>query len=165
MLFRSAHFATINVSSPNTKNLRALQSADELDPLLARMHQRREELAQQHGKRLALAIKISVDLNPTELQAVARVAQQRGMDAIIAANTTTTREGVQGLPHSEESGGMSGAPVREKSTAMIANLSRMLDGALPIIGVGGIMSAAHAKEKLQAGASLVQLYKIGRAHV
>ena len=153
-----AHFATINVSSPNTKNLRALQSADELDPLLARMHQRREELAQQHGKRLALAIKISVDLNPTELQAVARVAQQRGMDAIIAANTTTTREGVQGLPHSEESGGMSGAPVREKSTAMIANLSRMLDGALPIIGVGGIMSAAHAREKLQAGASLVQLY-------
>ena len=153
-----AHFATINVSSPNTPGLRQLQSVQELAPLLAALHRQREQLADRHGRRVALALKIAPDLDDEAIAAMARTALEQHMDAIIATNTTTSRAGVRGLPHGAEEGGLSGAPLRELSTAVIAKLARALDGALPIIGVGGIMSVEHAREKLQAGATLLQLY-------
>jgi dihydroorotate dehydrogenase len=157
-IYALANFATINISSPNTANLRDLQSAEELGPLLARLHQVREGLAQKHGRRVALALKIAPDIDDAGIAAVARIAVEQKMDAIIATNTTLSRTGVQGLPHAEEQGGLSGAPLREASTEVIRKLARNLDGALPIIGVGGIMSAEHAREKLDAGASLLQIY-------
>jgi dihydroorotate dehydrogenase len=157
-IYPYAHFATINVSSPNTPNLRQLQSAGELGPLLAAMHKRREELTQQHGRRVALALKIAPDLTDAEIDMMAKTAVEHGMDAIIATNTTLSRDRVRGLPHGNEEGGLSGAPLRELSTEIIRKLARALDGALPIIGVGGIMEAQHARDKLAAGATLLQLY-------
>jgi dihydroorotate dehydrogenase len=157
-IYAHAHFATINVSSPNTPNLRQLQSAGELAPLLSAMHAQRERLADRHGRRVALALKIAPDMDDDAIATVARTAVAGHMDAIIATNTTTARSGVEGLPHAKEEGGLSGAPLRERATHVIARLARALDGALPIIGVGGIMNAAHAREKLQAGATLLQLY-------
>ena len=157
-IYPYAHFATINVSSPNTPNLRQLQSAGELGPLLAAMHKRREELSQQHGRRVALALKIAPDLADAEIDMMAKTAVEHGMDAIIATNTTLSRDRVRGLPHGNEEGGLSGAPLRELSTEIIRKLARALDGALPIIGVGGIMEAQHARDKLAAGATLLQLY-------
>lgn len=157
-IYPFAHFATINVSSPNTPELRKLQSADALEPLLAKLDQLRERLSQQHGKRMALAVKIAPDMDKSEIESVARIAMAQKMDAIIATNTTTSRDKVRGLPHADEQGGLSGAPLREASTEVIRHLARTLDGALPIIGVGGIMSAQDARDKLDAGASLLQLY-------
>jgi dihydroorotate dehydrogenase len=151
-------FATVNVSSPNTKDLRKLQGADELAALLARMHAARERLADQHGKRLPLAFKIAPDVADDAIDAIARIGLESGMDAIIATNTTVARDAVAHLAHGREAGGLSGGPVRERSTQVIRRLARALDGALPIIGVGGIMSTADALEKLDAGATLVQLY-------
>ena len=153
-----AHFATINVSSPNTANLRQLQSAGELTPLLAAVHARREQLAQRHGRRVALALKIAPDIDDEAIASIARVSVEQHMDAIIATNTTLSRDRVHGLTHGNETGGLSGAPLREMSTEVIRKLARALDGAMPIIGVGGIMSAEHAREKLSAGATLLQLY-------
>ena len=157
-IYPYAHFATVNVSSPNTPELRKLQSADELEPLLGALHELRERLAQRQGRRVALAVKIAPDMDQAGLEAVARIAVAKKMDAIVATNTTVSRDGVRGLPHGTEEGGLSGAPLREMSTQVVLKLSRILDGALPIIGVGGIMSAADAREKMQAGASLVQIY-------
>jgi dihydroorotate dehydrogenase len=157
-IYPFAHFATINVSSPNTPDLRKLQSADELGPLLAGLHQLGERLAQAHGRRVALALKIAPDMDWHSIEAIARIAVEQKMDAVIATNTTVSREGVQGLRHADEQGGLSGAPLRDTSTAVIRHLAQTLDGALPIIGVGGIMCASDAREKLEAGASLVQLY-------
>lgn len=157
-LYPFAHFATINVSSPNTPNLRQLQSADALEPLLAEVHRHREVLSDRHGRRVALAVKIAPDMDDAGIQSIARIAVKQKMDAIIATNTTVSRDLVRGLPHASEDGGLSGAPLRERSTEVIRQLARVLDGALPIIGVGGIMNAEHANEKLRAGASLLQLY-------
>lgn len=157
-IYPFAHFATINVSSPNTPDLRKLQSADELGPLLASLHRLREHLAQAHGRRVALALKIAPDMDKTSIEAIARIAVEQKMDAVVATNTTISREGVQGLRHADEQGGLSGTPLREASTAVILHLARTLDGELPIIGVGGIMCASDAREKLEAGASLIQLY-------
>lgn len=157
-IYSLAHFATINVSSPNTANLRQLQSEAELRPLLAAVHRRREELSQRHGRRVALAVKIAPDIDDDAIQSFARVAIEEGMDAVIATNTTVSREAVSKLPHGMEAGGLSGAPLRAMSTEVIRKLARALDGAIPIIGVGGIMSADHAREKLEAGATLLQLY-------
>lgn len=157
-IYTLAHFATINVSSPNTANLRQLQSAGELTPLLAAVHTRREQLAQRHGRRVALALKIAPDIDDESIATIARVSVEQHMDAIIATNTTLSRDRVHGLTHGNETGGLSGAPLREMSTEVIRKLARALDGAMPIIGVGGIMSAEHAREKLSAGATLLQLY-------
>lgn len=157
-IYSLAHFATINVSSPNTANLRQLQSEAELRPVLAAVHRRREELSQRHGRRVALAVKIAPDVDDEAIQSFARVAVEEGMDAVIATNTTVSREAVSNLPHGMEAGGLSGAPLRAMSTEVIRKLARALDGAIPIIGVGGIMSADHAREKLEAGATLLQLY-------
>lgn len=157
-LYPLVHFATINVSSPNTRDLRDLQESAELEPLLGRLNEEREALAERHGRRVALALKIAPELDRDAAAAVVAASLRHGMDAIIATNTTISREGVSGLAHSEEAGGLSGAPLRERSTEVIRTLAVMLKGAIPIIGVGGIMNLADAEEKLQAGASLVQIY-------
>jgi dihydroorotate dehydrogenase len=153
-----ASFVTANVSSPNTKDLRALQRPDELDALLAALAAERERLAKQHGRRVPLAVKVAPDLDESAIEAIADRVAARGIDAVIATNTTVSREGVGHLPASREPGGLSGAPLRALATAVVAKLRRALPASVAIIGVGGIASAADAREKLDAGANLVQLY-------
>jgi dihydroorotate dehydrogenase len=153
-----ASFVTVNVSSPNTKNLRNLQQPGELDLLLAALVAERDRLAERHGRRVPLAVKIAPDLDESGIEAVAGCVVSRGCDAVIATNTTLSREGVEHLPASREPGGLSGAPLKARATAVIARLRRALPAGIAIIGVGGIASAADAREKLDAGADLVQLY-------
>ena len=153
-----ASYVAINISSPNTRNLRQLQGGDELDALLGQLKTEQEKLAQQHGKYVPLAVKIAPDLDAEQIKQIAALLIQHRIDGVIATNTTLARDGVENLPHGNETGGLSGAPVREKSTAVIRQLAAELQGALPIIGVGGILSGKDAREKMQAGAALVQLY-------
>jgi dihydroorotate dehydrogenase len=153
-----AAYVTVNISSPNTKGLRELQGSDQLDVLLAGVTAEREKLAHQYAKRVPLALKIAPDLDETQVAAIARLVAQYGIDAVIATNTTVDRDGVAALRHGSETGGLSGAPVRARSTAVVRALAKALDGAAPVIGVGGIAGAADALEKIRAGASLVQLY-------
>ena len=153
-----ASYVTINVSSPNTKGLRDLQAEAALSALLARIVAERDDLAQKHGRCVPLAVKIAPDLDDAAVNAVARLLVAHRLDGAIATNTTIARDGVAGLPHADEAGGLSGAPLRERSTAVLRILAKALDGALPIIGVGGILAATDAQQKLDAGAALVQLY-------
>ena len=153
-----ASFVTANVSSPNTRDLRSLQRADELDALLAVLMRERDELAREEGRCVPLAVKIAPDLDDEAIESIADRLLAHRVDAVIATNTTTARQDVAHLPHGGEQGGLSGAPLRAKSTALIAKLGSALKGRIPIIGVGGIASAADAREKLDAGATLVQLY-------
>ena len=157
-VYPHASFVTANISSPNTNDLRALQHADKLDALLASLAAERDRLAQRHGKRVPLAVKVAPDLDEPGIEAVADRVAARGIDAVIATNTTLSREGVEHLPDGREQGGLSGAPLKARATAVVAKLRRALPERVPIIGVGGIASAADAREKLDAGASLVQLY-------
>jgi dihydroorotate dehydrogenase len=156
--FTAASYITVNISSPNTKNLRQLQQTEELDRLLGALADERVRLAAQHGKTVPLAVKIAPDLADEEIAQAAGLFVKHGVDAVIATNTTVSREGVSGLPGAEQQGGLSGAPLRVRATAVIRQLASTLGGRLPIIGVGGIFSAADAREKLDAGASLVQIY-------
>ena len=153
-----ATYVTVNVSSPNTKGLRDLQHEEALDRLVAALKAEQAELAQKHGKHTPIALKIAPDLDDAALDGIARLLVARRVDGVIATNTTTTRRGVERLAHASEAGGLSGAPLRERATAVIARLAKALDGALPIIGVGGVLCGEHAREKLAAGATLVQLY-------
>ncbi|HEX6136934.1 MAG TPA: quinone-dependent dihydroorotate dehydrogenase [Casimicrobiaceae bacterium] len=153
-----ASYVTINVSSPNTQGLRDLQAEEALGRLLARLVRERDDLAQRSGRRVPLAVKIAPDLDDGALRAIARLLAAHRIDGAIATNTTLARDGVAGLPHAAEPGGLSGAPLRERATAVLRTLAKALDGALPIVGVGGIMSGNDAREKLAAGATLVQLY-------
>lgn len=153
-----ASYVTVNVSSPNTPGLRSLQFGDSLKALLEALATRREALALASGRRVPLAIKIAPDMTDEETAQVAAALLATGMDAVIATNTTLSREGVQGLPHGDEAGGLSGAPVREKSTHTVRVLAGELKGTIPIIAAGGITEGAHAAEKMEAGASLVQVY-------
>ncbi len=153
-----ASYITVNISSPNTKNLRQLQEKDALSALLASLKAEQLQLAQKHGRYVPVALKIAPDLDSQQLQEIADLLKQHQIDAVIATNTTLARDAVKGLPHGEETGGLSGAPVRDASTRVIQQLSQALAGELPIIGVGGISQAAHAVEKIAAGASLVQVY-------
>ena len=153
-----ASYVTINVSSPNTKGLRDLQAEAALSALLARIVAERDDLAQKHGRCVPLAVKIAPDLDDVAVNAVARLLVAHRLDGVIATNTTIARDGVAGLTHADEAGGLSGAPLRERSTAVLRTLAKALDGALPIIGVGGILAATDAQQKLDAGAALVQLY-------
>ena len=157
-VYAHASYVAVNISSPNTKNLRQLQGGDELDALLGQLKTEQEKLAQQHGKYVPLAVKIAPDLDAEQIKQIAALLIQHRIDGVIATNTTLARDGVENLPHGNETGGLSGAPVREKSTAVIRQLAAELQGALPIIGVGGILSGKDAREKMQAGAALVQLY-------
>lgn len=157
-VYAHASYVTVNVSSPNTPGLRSLQFGDSLKQLLEALRQRQEDLAVQHGRRVPLAIKIAPDMSDEETAMVAAALVESGMDAVIATNTTLGREGVEHLPFGNEAGGLSGAPVREKSTHIVKVLAAELGGRLPIIAAGGITEGAHAAEKIAAGASLVQIY-------
>ena len=153
-----ADYVTVNISSPNTKNLRDLQSDAALDALLSALKSRQAELAVQHGKQVPLFLKIAPDLDESQVQAIADALLRHAMDGVIATNTTLSREAVKGLPHSEETGGLSGAPVLEASNRVISQLRGVLGKDFPIIGVGGIMSGADAAAKIKAGADVVQIY-------
>ncbi|MCC6473875.1 MAG: quinone-dependent dihydroorotate dehydrogenase [Burkholderiales bacterium] len=152
-----ADFVTANVSSPNTRDLRALQQGGALAALLAALATERDRLAAAQGRRVPLAIKIAPDLDDADIDALARRALDFGLDAVIATTTTVSRAGVEHLPASREAGGLSGAPLRARATAVVKRLAAALRGRIPVIGVGGVASAAHAREKLAAGATLVQL--------
>jgi dihydroorotate dehydrogenase len=157
-VYAYASYITVNISSPNTKNLRALQEKDALSDLLATLKQEQLTLAQTHGRYVPVALKIAPDLELEQVNEIADLLMAHKIDAVIATNTTLARDMVQGMANANEAGGLSGAPVREKSTLVIQQLSQRLQGALPIIGVGGILSGADAVEKIAAGASLVQVY-------
>jgi dihydroorotate dehydrogenase len=153
-----ASYVTVNISSPNTRDLRQLQQDTELDGLLGTLKAEQRRLADAHGKRVPLAVKIAPDLDAGEIAAIAGLLRRHRVEAVIASNTTTARDGVIGMAHADETGGLSGAPVTERSTRVVQELSNALQGELPVIGVGGIMSGADARGKIAAGASLVQLY-------
>jgi dihydroorotate dehydrogenase len=157
-VYALASYLTINISSPNTRNLRQLQQADELDRLLADLKAEHARLAAQHGRHVPIALKIAPDLSVEQIADVAQLLVQHRIDAVIATNTTLARAGVEGLPNGSETGGLSGAPLRERATWVVRQLADRLEGRVPIIGVGGILSGADALEKRAAGASLVQLY-------
>jgi len=157
-VYTSATYITVNISSPNTKNLRQLQQSDELGQLLGALKQERELLAQQHGKRVPLALKIAPDLDDTQINVIADLLVSHGIDAVIATNTTLARDAVAQLPHGNEAGGLSGAPLTTQAQVVTAKLAARLAGAIPVIGVGGIMSGSDAAQRIAAGASLIQLY-------
>ncbi len=157
-VYAHASYVTVNISSPNTKNLRQLQDEDALDNLLAQLKTEQQKLADTHGKYVPIALKIAPDMAGEQIAQIARLLMQHRIDGVIATNTTLSREGVENLEYGTETGGLSGAPVREKSTAVIRALHQHLQDALPIIGVGGILSGADAAEKINAGAALVQIY-------
>lgn len=153
-----ASYITVNISSPNTKNLRQLQGADELSKLLSGLKRSRTPLAKRDGRKVPIAIKIAPDLESDQIAIIAELLPEYGMDAVIATNTTLSRSAVAGQLHAEEAGGLSGAPVLEASNQVIRQLRRLLPQGFPIIGVGGIMSARDALSKMESGADLVQLY-------
>ncbi|MEK6244463.1 MAG: quinone-dependent dihydroorotate dehydrogenase [Pseudomonadota bacterium] len=157
-LYPHVDYVTLNVSSPNTAGLRDLQETEPLAALLARIKSKREKLRDKHGRNVALALKIAPDLEDAQIRDIAAVARREKIDGIVATNTTVSRAAVEGLPYAREQGGLSGAPLRQRSTHVVSVLSQALDGEIPIIGVGGILSGADAAEKLDAGATLVQLY-------
>ena len=157
-VFPYADYVTVNISSPNTKNLRDLQSDAALDALLGALKSRQRELADEHARQVPLFLKIAPDLEGDQVQAIADALLRHGIDGVVATNTTLSREAVQGMPHAQETGGLSGAPVREASNRVIAGLRAALGPQFPIIGVGGILSGADAVAKIRAGADVVQLY-------
>ena len=153
-----ASYITINISSPNTKNLRQLQQGDEIKFLLEALKQEQAQLQAEHGKYTPIAVKIAPDLNDDEIRHIADLLSSFAMDAVIATNTTISREAVQGHRYANEAGGLSGAPVLAASTHVVQGLAAELQGKLPIIAAGGILSAEDAQQKLAAGASLLQVY-------
>jgi dihydroorotate dehydrogenase len=157
-VYPHADYITVNISSPNTQNLRSLQSDEALERLLGALAQRRESLMQSQGKRVPLFVKIAPDLQDDQVDLIAQSLQRHGMVGVIATNTTLSREAVQGLPHAQEAGGLSGAPVLHASNRVIARLRAALGPRFPIIGVGGILSGEDALSKLRAGADVVQIY-------
>jgi dihydroorotate dehydrogenase len=166
-VYPHADYVTVNISSPNTQNLRSLQSDAALDALLGAVAERREQLAQRTGRRIPVFLKIAPDLDARQISVIAATLLRYGADSagvpnqtlgVIATNTTLSREAVAGLPHAEEAGGLSGAPVLESSNAVIRQLRAQLGRQFPIIGVGGILSAQDALSKIDAGADVVQIY-------
>jgi dihydroorotate dehydrogenase len=153
-----ADYVTVNISSPNTANLRSLQSDEALDGLLGAIAQRRQALAREHGRRVPVFVKIAPDLDAAQVDIIAATLKRHGMDGVVATNTTIARDAVKGLPHAEETGGLSGAPVLEASNRVIGQLRAALGKGFPIIGVGGVMSAQDAVSKIRAGADVVQIY-------
>ncbi len=157
-VYAHASYITVNISSPNTPGLRTLQYGESLKALLGPLHERRLQLAAEVGRNVPIAVKIAPDMTADEFRMVADTLVESGMDAVIATNTTLSRDAVAGVRHGNEAGGLSGLPVRESSTQAIHVLSEHLKGAIPVIGVGGILEGNDALEKIQAGANLVQLY-------
>ncbi|MCX7627968.1 MAG: quinone-dependent dihydroorotate dehydrogenase [Methylophilaceae bacterium] len=157
-VYPHASYVTVNISSPNTQNLRQLQDKAALQGLLYALQQERARLADAAGRYVPIALKIAPDLNTEQIGEIADLLLQYGMDGVIATNTTLSREGVEGLPYGSEVGGLSGAPLKNKSTRVIQQLAQALGKDVPIIGVGGILRGEDAAEKIHAGASLIQLY-------
>ncbi len=157
-LYPHVDYVSLNVSSPNTAGLRDLQEAGTLAALLSRMGKKREKLRDQHGRNVALALKIAPDLDDDSIRSIADIVRREHMDGVIATNTTVARADVEHYRNGIQTGGLSGAPLRERSTRVVRLLSAALGGEIPVIGVGGILSGADAAEKLAAGASLVQIY-------
>jgi dihydroorotate dehydrogenase len=157
-VFPHADYVTVNISSPNTQNLRALQSDQALDELLGALQARRRALVQAQGRSVPMFVKIAPDLDESQIGVIAATLQRHGIDGVIATNTTIAREAVAHLPHGQEAGGLSGRPVFEASNRVIAALRAALGPGYPIIGVGGVMSGKDARAKLAAGADLVQIY-------
>lgn len=153
-----ASYVTVNISSPNTKNLRQLQGASELDALLSQLKEAQQRLSDQHKRYVPIALKIAPDMEQEQIQTIAQALLRHKMDGVIATNTTISRDAVKDMKHAEETGGLSGAPVFESSNIVIRALKKELGDTLPIIGVGGILSGEDAQAKIDAGASLVQLY-------
>jgi dihydroorotate dehydrogenase len=157
-VYGRASYVTVNISSPNTKGLRDLQQERQLDELLDRLAHVRERLARSYGRRVPLVLKVAPDLEPGEIEAIAGAVLRHGFDGLVATNTTTSRSGVEGLPHAAEAGGLSGAPILQKSTAVLSAFRDRLAGKVTLIGAGGILSGDDARKKADAGAALVQLY-------
>ncbi|WP_168414547.1 quinone-dependent dihydroorotate dehydrogenase [Acinetobacter indicus] len=157
-VYNYASYITVNISSPNTKNLRSLQSGDALTELLQTLKQRQLALAEEHQHYVPLVLKVAPDLEPSDIEFIAQQLLQFKIDGLIVTNTTLSREGVENLSHGDEAGGLSGAPVFEKSTACLAAFAKTLEGKIPLIGVGGILSGEQAVAKRNAGATLVQVY-------
>ena len=156
--YEHADYITINISSPNTPGLRSLQYGEELNALLSVLKAEQLKLSEEQGRYVPLAVKVAPDLSLEEVEGIADCLTSNSIDALISTNTTLARDAVEGMEHGEEAGGLSGAPVTDKSTQVIAQFAKALDGKMPIIGVGGIFNATDAQAKLDAGASLVQLY-------
>lgn len=157
-VYRYASYVTVNISSPNTQNLRQLQDAEALDHLLGQLKSQQDRLAQEHGKYVPIAVKIAPDLEPAQVESIASTLLKHRMDGVIATNTTISRNGVDHLPVAHQQGGLSGAPLTQRATRIVYQLHSLLQNAIPIIGVGGIMSANDAQDKMEAGANLIQLY-------
>lgn len=157
-VYASASYVTINISSPNTPNLRQLQRREALENLLRPLKDAQQRLADEHGKYVPLIVKIAPDLSDGEIVDVADAVRATNIDGVIATNTTLSREGVNGLAHAQEAGGLSGAPLTALATQVVRKLNAALSGEVPVIAAGGIMRAQDAVEKVEAGASLVQIY-------
>ena len=157
-VYGRASYVTVNISSPNTRGLRDLQQERQLDELLGRLSHARERLARSYDRRVPLALKVAPDLESNEIEAIAAAVLRHGFDGLIATNTTTSRSGVEGLLHGDEAGGLSGAPILEKSTAALSSFRDRLAGKVALIGAGGILSGEDARKKVDAGAALIQLY-------
>ncbi len=157
-VYSHASYVTVNISSPNTKGLRDLQAAAQLDQLLSALKDERVKLAKKHKKQVPLLLKIAPDLDAVAIKDIAQLLLDHGIDGVVATNTTIMRQAVEGHPLAKEAGGLSGRPVFSPSTEVLRQLNKALKGNLPIIGVGGILSGDDAKKKIAAGASLVQIY-------
>ena len=157
-IYCHASYVTINISSPNTTNLRQLQNTEALDHLLQQLKSEQAKLADTYSKYTPLAIKIAPDLELHQISQIAALLLKHKIDCVIATNTTLSRAGIERFNYAEEAGGLSGAPLTHRATAVVHHLHNSLQGEIPIIGVGGIMSAADAKDKMKAGANLIQIY-------
>ncbi len=157
-VYAYADYVTVNISSPNTKNLRQLQQADELEALLSALKDERTRLADSHGRRVPLTLKIAPDLDEAQITKIADLLVTYGIDAVIATNTTIAKDDVAALPHGNEAGGLSGAPLTAQAQDVTTRLAKTLAGAVPVIGVGGIMTGEDAVARIAAGASLIQIY-------
>jgi dihydroorotate dehydrogenase len=157
-VYSRASYVTVNISSPNTRGLRDLQQRDQVENLLARLSARRERLADRHGKRTPLVLKVAPDLETGQIKAIAEAVRRHRIEGVIATNTSVSRDGVEGLPHANEAGGLSGKPLREPATRALKLLDDELKNEATLIGAGGIFTQSDAREKIAAGASLVQLY-------
>ena len=157
-VYPHADYVCVNISSPNTQNLRALQDDKALDALLGAVQERKAQLATQHGRNVPIFVKIAPDLDEAQVGAIAGTLKRHAIDGVIATNTTVSRDAVKGLHHGLETGGLSGAPVFAASNRVISQLRSALGSGFPIIGVGGVMSASDAQAKIRAGADLVQIY-------
>ncbi len=157
-VYSIAHYVTVNVSSPNTRDLRQLQQGDALDRLLASVMQERHRLEQEHRRRVPIAVKLAPDLDEAGIVAAAEALSRHEVDAVIATNTTIARDGVAGLRGADEAGGLSGAPLKARATNVLRALHAALGERIPLIGVGGILDATDAREKIAAGARLIQVY-------